>query len=59
MQNQKKQWFLLLIAFCSGLAIMAFEVSAARILAPFFGTSLFVWSKAIIGAANWLIVCPN
>ncbi len=38
---------LLLVAFISGMAIMAMEVSAARLLAPYFGTSAFVWTNVI------------
>jgi spermidine synthase len=39
--------FLLFIAFFSGLSIMAMEISASRLLAPYYGTSLFVWSNII------------
>ncbi len=39
--------FLLLISFTSGLSIMAMEITASRILAPYFGTSLFVWTNII------------
>jgi len=38
---------LLFIAFISGMAVMAMEVSAARLLAPYFGTSSFVWTNVI------------
>lgn len=39
--------FLLLVAFISGMSIMAMEISASRLLAPYFGTSLFVWTNII------------
>ena len=39
--------FLLIIAFISGLSIMAMEISSARLLAPYFGSSLFVWTNII------------
>ncbi|MAF13453.1 MAG: hypothetical protein CMI53_00970 [Parcubacteria group bacterium] len=38
---------LLLISFVAGFAIMAMEISASRLLAPYFGTSLFVWTNII------------
>lgn len=39
--------FLLFLAFISGLTIMAMEISAARLMAPYFGNSLFVWTNII------------
>lgn len=38
---------LLLIAFISGMGVTGIEISGARLLAPFFGTSLFVWTNVI------------
>lgn len=35
------------IAFLSGLAVMGIELSASRLIAPYFGTSLFVWTNVI------------
>ncbi|OYT17769.1 MAG: hypothetical protein B7C24_00945 [Bacteroidetes bacterium 4572_77] len=39
---------LLLIAFVSGALVMVFEIVGARILAPYIGTSFYVWT-ALIG----------
>jgi spermidine synthase len=39
---------LLSIAFISGAAVMIFEIIGARILAPYIGTSFYVWT-ALIG----------
>lgn len=42
-----KNKYLLLIAFISGMVIMSIEMSASRLLAPYFGTSIFVWTNVI------------
>ncbi|MFH2104760.1 MAG: fused MFS/spermidine synthase [Parcubacteria group bacterium] len=44
---KNKKTFLLITAFTSGMSIMALEISASRLLAPHFGTSLFVWTNII------------
>jgi len=39
--------YLYLIAFIEGGTVMAIELAGARIIAPFFGTSLFVWASVL------------
>lgn len=36
-----------LAAFLSGMSVMIVELSASRLIAPYFGTSLFVWTNVI------------
>lgn len=38
---------LLLVAFLSGAILMALQLSGSRVLAPFFGGSIFVWGSLI------------
>lgn len=46
-RSRLKNQFLLTVAFVSGMCVMAMEISAARLLAPYFGTSIFVWTNVI------------
>ena len=39
--------FLLATAFCCGSIIMIIEVLGSRVIGPFFGVSLFVWTSLI------------
>jgi predicted membrane-bound spermidine synthase len=52
MQMKKRispwQWRLIAVAFISGFALMAFELAAARVLAPSIGSTLYIWT-AVIG----------
>lgn len=40
-------WYPYLLAFCSGMSVMAVELSASRLVAPVFGSSTYVWTNII------------
>jgi hypothetical protein len=42
-----KKPVILLLAFCAGFSIMCFELLGGRMLAPFFGSSVYVWGSII------------
>ncbi|PIS04717.1 MAG: hypothetical protein COT81_04840 [Candidatus Buchananbacteria bacterium CG10_big_fil_rev_8_21_14_0_10_42_9] len=46
MQNYSRKFYLA-VAFISGMSVMALEISASRLIAPFFGTSVFIWTNVI------------
>lgn len=39
--------FLFLTVFFTGMAVMGVEMTASRLIAPYFGTSLFIWTNLI------------
>lgn len=41
-------WFLFLVAFVEGGALMAVEIVGAKLVGPFYGSSLYVWA-AVLG----------
>lgn len=40
-------WYLRVVVFTSGSISIGAELAASRLLAPFFGTSLFIWANVI------------
>jgi MFS family permease len=54
----KKNLFIYITAFFCGMSIMAVELSASRLLAPYFGTSSIIWT-IIIGLIMVLLSVGN
>lgn len=40
-------WMLLVVVFVGGMSSIAIELSASRLLGPYFGTSTFIWANLI------------
>ncbi len=42
-----KKYLLEIVVFVCGMAVMIFELVGSRLIAPYFGTSLYVWTSLI------------
>ena len=51
-----RNWLLLLLVFVSGSASLAGEVTASRLIGPFFGTSVLIWAILIGNTLVYLTV---
>jgi hypothetical protein len=40
-------WFLLIVSFVEGGAVMAVEIVGAKLVGPFYGSSLYVWAAVL------------
>ena len=47
LEESQPPLYLYVLSFCSGMSITAVELCASRLVAPFFGTSTFVWTNII------------
>ncbi|MEX2144806.1 MAG: fused MFS/spermidine synthase [Candidatus Spechtbacterales bacterium] len=45
--NKLQTYFFYLIIFVTGAVILVIEIIGARILAPFYGSTIYVWSSLI------------
>jgi MFS family permease len=45
----KKRWYMYITQFVSGMSVMAVELGASRLIAPYFSSSQIVWT-IIIGS---------
>jgi len=52
--NNLKTYYLYLTIFITGAAVLAIEIAGTRILAPFYGSTIFVWSSLIIITLGFL-----
>lgn len=56
--GSKKNALIYLAVFTGGMAVMAFELGASRLYAPYYGSSLYVWA-GLIGALLFFLSVGN
>lgn len=54
--DEKLQRLLFILAFIEGGAVMCIELCSAKILTPYFGTSIYVWA-AVLGITLTALMC--
>lgn len=54
MNEQTKIWYLYLTLFIAGAAVLIVEIVGTRVLAPFYGSTIFVWSSLITVTLGFL-----
>lgn len=50
------RYFLFLLSFIEGASVMACELFGAKLIAPYFGGSLYVWA-AVLGVTLFALMC--
>lgn len=45
--NSRQKYFFLFLSFIEGASVMAAELTGAKMLAPFYGSSLYVWASVM------------
>jgi MFS family permease len=69
-KRNMKKIAILTLAFCAGFSIMCFELLGGRLLAPYFGSSVYVWGSIItifmlalsigyLGGGRYSMLKPN
>ena len=54
MIKKSQQWFLYLTVFVSGAVVLIIEILGTRIISPFYGATIFVWSSLITVTLGFL-----